>query len=207
MTATDPAGAGDQAGDGRGAAAASGPVGAGQVPGPSAETWIEARILVLSDTHVPRKARDLPPAVWAAARQADLILHAGDLVTLALRDRLAQLAPVLAVQGNVDDDEAQRQLPQRVWLRRGGVRIGMTHGHRGRASTTPGRALEAWSPAEVDVVIFGHSHRPLIERRGRLLLVNPGSPTDRRRTPWPTFAWLYVGHGQARAELVRCPSR
>ena len=174
---------------------------------PGDASWVEARILVLSDTHIPGRARSLPPAVLEAAARADAIVHAGDLVTMAVWEELSLLAPVTAVRGNVDDDEVYRRLPERAWLERGGVRIGVTHGHLGRAATTPARALEQLAGRPVDVVIFGHSHQPLIERRGGVLLLNPGSPTDPRRAPAPTFAWLYAGQGRAEAELVALPPR
>lgn len=160
------------------------------------------KILVLSDTHIPGRARSLPPQVLEAAARADAIIHAGDLVSVDVLDELALFAPVTAVRGNVDDDEVYRRLPDRALLERGGVRIGVTHGHLGRAATTAGRALEQFAGVVVDVVVFGHSHQPLIERRQGVLLVNPGSPTDRRRAPRPTFAWLQCGGGRVEAELV-----
>lgn len=160
------------------------------------------KILVLSDTHIPGRARSLPPQVLEAAAQADAIVHAGDLVSVDVLDELALFAPVTAVRGNVDDDEVYRRLPDRALLELGGVRIGVTHGHLGRAPTTAARALEQVAGLAPDVVVFGHSHRPLIERREGVLLVNPGSPTDRRRAPSPTFAWLYIGGGRVEAELV-----
>ncbi|GAB6877490.1 metallophosphoesterase family protein [Thermaerobacter litoralis] len=165
------------------------------------------RILVLSDTHIPGRGRSLPPAVLEAAAQADLIVHAGDLVSLDVYDELALLAPVVAVCGNVDDPEVYRRLPPRAVVEREGVRIGVTHGHLGKGATTPDRALAAFAtdvppPA---VVIFGHSHQPLIERRGDVLLFNPGSPTDPRRAPAPTYGWLELEAGVARARLVELP--
>ncbi|PZN04802.1 metallophosphoesterase [Thermaerobacter sp. FW80] len=167
------------------------------------------RVLVLSDTHLPGRGRFLPPAVLEEAAQADLVVHAGDLVTLDVYDELALLAPVVAVHGNVDDPEACRRLPARAVFERDGVRVGVTHGHLGRAPTTPGRALEAFAADEPRpaVVIFGHSHQPLIERREGVLLLNPGSPTDPRRAPAPSYAWLELDGGEARARLVELPRR
>ncbi|HEY8394386.1 MAG TPA: metallophosphoesterase [Thermaerobacter sp.] len=169
---------------------------------PSRPEGEPAKILVLSDTHIPGRARSLPPQILEAAARADAIIHAGDLVSLAVLDELALFAPVTAVRGNVDDDEVWRRLPDRALLECGGVRIGVTHGHLGSAATTAGRALAQFAGMAVDVVVFGHSHQPLIECREGVLLVNPGSPTDRRRAPRPTFAWLYASAGRVEAELV-----
>ena len=160
------------------------------------------RVLVLSDTHVPGRARDLPAAVWAAADAADVILHAGDLTDLWLLHALRRFAPTHAVAGNVDPPETAAVLPQRALVELGGLRVGITHGHLGRGRTTPDRALSQFAGEAVDVIVFGHSHQPLIQRRGGVLLLNPGSPTDRRRAPEPTFAWLTVAAGVPSVRLV-----
>lgn len=167
------------------------------------------RVLVLSDTHIPGRARSLPPAVLEAAAQADLIVHAGDLVTLDVYDELALLAPVLAVHGNVDDPAVYRRLPARAVLERDGVRVGVTHGHLGQGRTTPERALAAFAGDDPPpaVVIFGHSHQPSLERRDGILLLNPGSPTDPRWAPAPTYGWLELEAGEARARVVELPRR
>ncbi|QIA26353.1 metallophosphoesterase [Thermaerobacter sp. PB12/4term] len=167
------------------------------------------RVLVLSDTHIPGRARALPPAVLEAAAAADLIIHAGDLVSLDVYDELALLAPVVAVHGNVDGPEVYRRLPPRAVVERDGVRVGVTHGHLGRGRSTPERALAAFAGEEPPpaVVVFGHSHQPLLERRGGVLLLNPGSPTDPRWAPAPSYGWLELEGGEARARLVQLPRR
>lgn len=162
-----------------------------------------ARILVLSDTHVPYRAPDLPLPVWQAAEQADLILHAGDVVEAWVLAALRRLAPVLAVHGNVDGAELLAALPAARVVEVAGVRIGLTHGHRGRGRTTAERARAAFAAGGVDAVVFGHSHEPCLERGpDGALLVNPGSPTDPRRAPRPSFAWLRVEAGRVEAEHV-----
>lgn len=161
------------------------------------------RVLVISDSHIPQRAGDLPLAVWEAAREADAVLHAGDLTDLWVYHALRRFAPTHAVSGNVDPPETAAALAERRVLNLGGVRVGLTHGHRGAGRTTPERALAAFAGDAVDVVVFGHSHQPLIEERDGVLLVNPGSVTDRRRAPWCSFAWLRIDGGKAAAELVR----
>ncbi|HEY8448965.1 MAG TPA: metallophosphoesterase [Bacillota bacterium] len=157
------------------------------------------RVLVLADTHIPARASDLPARVWEAAADADAILHAGDVTDGWVLAALAQFAPTYAVTGNCDDPAGARQ-PQQRLLEWEGVRIGLVHGHLGRGRTTVERARSHFPDA--DVIVFGHSHEPLLTRDGRLLLLNPGSPTDRRRAPRASFAWLQLSAGKVEAEHV-----
>lgn len=157
------------------------------------------RALVLSDTHLTSGSLDrLPAEVWAMAEAADVVLHAGDVVDGALLRALAERAPVHAVLGN-NDHGLVGTLPERLVVELDGVPVAMVHdsGPRG------GRAkrLRRWFP-DAAVVVFGHSHEPLVEDHDGLLLVNPGSPTLRRRQPVHTVAWLELDGGAARAEVV-----
>jgi uncharacterized protein len=159
------------------------------------------RVLVLSDTHLGSGTLDrLPAEVWDLAARADLALHAGDVVEQSLLDALAERAPVHAVLGN-NDRGLVGVLPGVLELDLGGVAVAMVHDagpragrHRRMGETFPGAA----------VVVFGHSHEPVIEQvEGGPLLVNPGSPTQRRRQPVHTVAWLELAAGRVRrAELV-----
>lgn len=161
------------------------------------------RLLVLSDTHVPGRARRLPRLVYRALEQADAILHAGDLDGEELLEELAGFAPVYAVAGNVDPPEVWRRLPRRRVVEVCGYRIGLIHGDGGDRTHAADLALAAFPGA--DAVVFGHTHRPLRERRGATLLFNPGSATDRRREPRHSFGWLHLGSGPGeplRAEHV-----
>lgn len=154
------------------------------------------RILVLSDTHIPHRAPFLPPQVCAALRQADLILHAGDLASEEVLDELALFAPVEAVHGNMDPREVRRRLPRRKLLEIGGYRVGLVHGDGGEGwdrSRVPEQALAAFPGAHA--VVFGHTHEPLNRQRGATLLFNPGSPTDPRLAPRCSFGWLHLGRG------------
>lgn len=128
-------------------------------------------LLLTADTHGPRHR--LPDWLLAAAGEADLILHAGDVCDRATLGAFAALHPVYAVRGNRDLD---LNLPERLSLGLEGVSIGLVHGHLGPGGETPERAYRSFAPAP-DVVVFGHSHRFLLERRGSGWLVNPGSPT------------------------------
>lgn len=146
--------------------------------------------LVMADTHWPRHGRELPPWLLAAAGRATAIVHAGDLTDPALLDRLERFAPVWAVAGNGDPPDAR--LPATRLLRLGDLRIGLTHGHLGPTRLrTADRAVAAFAGNALDLVIFGHSHSPVLEPfPGYGWRLNPGSPTERRRAPACSAAWL-----------------
>ena len=151
------------------------------------------RALVLSDTHIRRGgARQLPTAVLDAAAAADLVLHAGDVVTPEVLERLGQLAPVHAVLGN-NDHELTGVLPTSLRVDVAGLAVAVVHD----SGPTEGRAsrLARMFP-DAGLVVFGHSHTPHDgPGAGGQWLLNPGSSTERRRAPTHTFAWLEVEPG------------
>ncbi|MDQ3638679.1 MAG: metallophosphatase family protein [Actinomycetota bacterium] len=152
---------------------------------------------VIADTHIPRRARGLPEALLPHLKGADLILHAGDLMAPSLLDELEGYAPMRAVRGNLDPPELD--LPETLEFEFGGVPVAMIHDSgpkRGRRNRMRRRFPDA------RVVIFGHSHIPLLEDEDGLMLLNPGSPTDRRRQPRHTFALLWMEDGGVRAEIL-----
>jgi putative phosphoesterase len=151
------------------------------------------RIVVLSDTHAPRRWKSCPPAVASRLRGADLILHAGDVCTAAVLDELAQYAPVTAVVGNNDGpDVAAWGAAETALLIPEGLRIAMIHDSGPAAGRLP--RLRARFP-QADLVVFGHSHIPLDATGGALRIFNPGSPTDRRRQPHGTLGLLDIADG------------
>jgi putative phosphoesterase len=160
-------------------------------------------LAVISDTHLPRGTRALPAACVQRLREADLILHAGDLATVAVLAELEALGPpVHAVHGNVDEPELRMALPAARIVPAAGARIAMVH-DGGPAAGRLAR-LRARFP-EADAVVFGHSHIPLHERdeASGFQIFNPGSPTDRRRQPRHTMGLARVGaDGKPRFELV-----
>jgi uncharacterized protein len=159
------------------------------------------RVVVLADTHAPRRWKACPPALAAWLRQADAILHAGDVCTAAVLNELASYAPVQAVVGNNDgpDVVAWGAAPTLV-TELAGLRVAMIHDSG--AANGRLRRMRAAFPA-ADLVVFGHSHIPLDASDGGLRIFNPGSPTDRRRQPHGTFGVLQIDGGQLRgARLV-----
>jgi putative phosphoesterase len=160
-------------------------------------------IAVISDTHLPRGARRLPEACVERIAEADLLLHAGDFSTLdVLRELEAIGPPLLGVHGNVDSAELRRLLPAERVVEAEGARIGMVHdaGPRaGRLQRLRGRFGE-----RADLVVFGHSHMPLHEQaEDGFQILNPGSPTERRRAPAHTMGLIRVDRGLARCEIVQ----
>jgi putative phosphoesterase len=151
------------------------------------------RIVVLSDTHAPRRWKSCPPAVASQLRGADLILHAGDVCTAAVLDELAQYAPVTAVVGNNDGpDVAAWGAAETAALKPEGLPVAMIHDSGPAAGRLP--RMRARFPA-AELVVFGHSHIPLDAADGALRIFNPGSPTDRRRQPHGTLGVLHVADG------------
>lgn len=154
------------------------------------------KIAVVSDTHMPRFAKALPLALREgfAREEVALILHLGDFTAPEVAERFAAVAPFDAVAGNNDGPELQQRFGRRKVLDVGGVRIGMTHGD-GVGRTTLARALDAFAPGEVDVILFGHSHAPYCARHGDIWVVNPGSPTDKRTNPRYSWGVLELREG------------
>ncbi|MBO8128902.1 MAG: metallophosphoesterase family protein [Peptococcaceae bacterium] len=154
---------------------------------------------LVSDTHIPRRAKELPGVLLQGLQGVDLILHAGDLVDGTVLQTLGAIAPVVAVAGNMDPPDLRKQLGTVRLLTVNKCQIGLIHGD-GTHGTTKSRALTAFPAA--DCIVFGHSHQPLVERHGSVLLVNPGSPTDRRLSPKFSYGLLYVNEGKAHAEII-----
>ena len=158
------------------------------------------QLAIISDTHMPRGPRALPAACVERLRAADLILHAGDLMTVAVLELLESLGPpVLAVHGNVDEPELRMRLPAVRIVEAGGARIAMTHdgGPAGGRLTRLRRRFP-----DVDAVVFGHSHLPLHETADGFQIFNPGSPTERRRAPAHTMGMATADAGRLAFALV-----
>ncbi|HEV2775058.1 MAG TPA: metallophosphoesterase family protein [Solirubrobacteraceae bacterium] len=158
------------------------------------------QIAIISDTHMPRGARTIPPACLERCRAADAILHAGDLIDVPVLELLRALGPPLhAISGNVDTQAVRRLVPARLELEFGGARIGMVH--------IPGPAARRFERLRADfprcdAVIFGHTHMPEHAERDGFQIFNPGSPTERRRAPARTMGIATVEGGAVTFELL-----
>jgi uncharacterized protein len=144
------------------------------------------RLLLIADTHVPKRARDLPDRVWDEVADADVVLHAGDWVEPSLLDALeARAKRVVACWGNNDGAELRRRLPERAAATLGGLRFTVVH-ETGAASGREARMAKDYP--DTDVLVFGHSHIPWdTTAQTGMRLLNPGSPTDRRTQPCCTY--------------------
>ena len=151
------------------------------------------KVVVLSDTHAPRRWRSCPPQVAGYLRDADLILHAGDVCAAWVLDELAAYAPVRAVLGNNDgSDVAAWGAPPDLELDLDGLRVAMIH-DSGPAARRTARLRRRFPGA--GLVVFGHSHIPLDQSGDGVRIFNPGSPTDRRRQPRGTIGILRISDG------------
>lgn len=159
------------------------------------------RIVVVSDTHMPHSAKTIPDKLKKALVKADCILHAGDWCTMDVVRAFEAYAPVEGVAGNNDGRDLAERFGLRKRLELGGVRIGIVHGH-GYGGTTESRALQAFRNDQVDVILFGHSHVPLVRREGNVLLFNPGSPTSKRKQPRHSFGVWDIEDGRLRTKHV-----
>jgi putative phosphoesterase len=163
------------------------------------------RIGVISDTHIPHFS-PLPEAIWQHFEDVELILHAGDLSVLSVISQLETIAPVVAVQGNVEREEVILKVPLKKEVKVGDCRIGLVH-ILGDARQYQRNARQEFPNARV--VVFGHSHNPYNEEHDGQLLFNPGSALDRRRQPTCSIGMLLIDdeahtvHG----EIIPLPER
>jgi uncharacterized protein len=157
--------------------------------------------VLTSDTHVPARARDLPAALWRAIGDADLVIHAGDWVDEALLDAMAaRTHALLGVYGNNDGPPLRARLPEIAWLTLHGLRLAVVH-ETGPATGREQRCDQRFPG--IDLLVFGHSHIPWDSTTpGGIRLLNPGSPTDRRRQPRATFLTALVTRAGALTEVV-----
>jgi putative phosphoesterase len=154
------------------------------------------KIAVLADTHIPKRAKFLPPRALEILQQADKIIHAGDILTQEFLDHLSFIAPVFAVLGNND---LNLELPEKLEFELEHIKFALIH-DSGSKLGRPARLRKLFPKA--DVVIFGHSHIPMNEQHGDLLLFNPGSATDRRRQPQCTMGLIELEKKSIDARII-----
>ncbi|KOG28611.1 metallophosphoesterase family protein [Streptomyces resistomycificus] len=165
------------------------------------------RLLLMSDTHLPRRAKELPAPLLAQLPRADAVFHAGDWVDVATLDLLERRsARLVAVYGNNDGPQLRARLPEVAYAELGGLRFAVVH-ETGSAQGREARCAARFP--DVDVLVFGHSHIPWdTTTAGGLRLLNPGSPTDRRRQPHCTYMTAAVADGRlSDVRLHRLPPR
>jgi uncharacterized protein len=151
------------------------------------------KILILADTHMPKKGKELPEHLLSVLKAGvDFIIHAGDWSEKSVYEELSLYAPVYGVRGNVEKDEWAKQLPEKKVLQAEHMKIAIVHGHLGKGRTTPDRAFQLCIDDKTDLIVFGHSHIPFMEKRDKIILFNPGSPTDKRRQKKFSYGLLTI---------------
>lgn len=158
------------------------------------------KIVLTGDTHLPGKGSKLPNRLVTACKHADLIIHTGDFKSPDVLHTLESFAEVRAVYGNIDGEDIRRLLPAKHFFDIGKLRAGLIHGD-GDKKTTERRALDAFEGEQLDILIYGHSHIPVIKYFKNILLLNPGSPTDKRKLPFYSFIELTIDEG-IKPELI-----
>lgn len=150
------------------------------------------KIVILSDTHIPVRAKKLPQRLVEECQSADFIIHAGDWQTLDVYYELAAYTKTDGVTGNVDPWEIADRFGKKKIFAFGDLKVGVIHGD-GSRKTTEQRAFEAFAEEQVDIIVFGHSHIPVMREVDGITLFNPGSPTDKRKQPQYSFGLLEIG--------------
>jgi putative phosphoesterase len=160
------------------------------------------RIGLLADTHRGVRRTPLPAGLLRGLQGCDYIFHAGDVTAPWVLEELAQLAPVRVVPGNNDYGEWAASAPLTLYFRSGRHTLALTHGHDGRGTARANTLAQLRNL--VDCAIYGHSHQPEVVERDGLLMVNPGSPTQHRWEPDPTYGILTVGD-TLQARIIKLP--
>ena len=160
------------------------------------------KIIIISDTHMPKKAKKLPEALLQSLIDTDYIIHLGDWQDESLFEELERFAPIEGVAGNVDSDSIIRRFGYSKIVTFFQYRIGLVHGHLGKGRTTEARAIDTFKEEHVHAIFFGHSHIPLFKTMNNTVLFNPGSPTDKRRQPNFSFGTMQLTEHEFRLEHV-----
>jgi len=157
------------------------------------------KVVLVGDTHIPTRARNLPTRLLEALKRADAAVHTGDFVSSEVYRQFVEAVPVLhAVRGNCDFDPRLAQLPPYRLVELGGTRLAVIHGHQWGRPSPP--SMARYFHGRADVVAYGHLHRPVVEQHGQILVLNPGSPTDPRgsQSSYLTVDWDESGGVHAR---------
>ncbi|MEO0230472.1 MAG: metallophosphoesterase [candidate division WOR-3 bacterium] len=154
------------------------------------------RVLILSDTHIPHRSRVLPDAILEELAKVDAVIHCGDFTSYTFYEELKILkSPLYAVKGNMDDEDLYDMLPETLVFQLEGVKIGLYHGI-GAPWGLENKVIEKFiDHPDINLICFGHSHRPLNQKHGNIILFNPGSPTDTIFAPRKSYGILEIEEG------------
>lgn len=150
------------------------------------------RIGVISDTHIPDRAKNIPQQILDDFKNVDMIIHAGDLVDLAILKKLKTVCGnVKAVWGNMDPMEVKKQLPKKEIIQAGIYKIGVMHGYGSPLNLIDQLSAE-FKNDFVNIIIFGHSHYSVNQKKNGILFFNPGSPTDKLFSPYNSYGIIEI---------------
>ncbi|MBU3215372.1 metallophosphoesterase [Clostridium estertheticum] len=149
------------------------------------------KIVILSDTHAKKHNDKLFKLIDNLFKEADMIIHAGDYISPSVVSKLKEHENFVGVWGNNDKRYIRGILNEKEILSIGGYRIGLYHGH-GNSKNTLTTAYDKFINDKVDIIIFGHTHQPLILTKNKVLMINPGSPSCKRREPWYSYVVLEI---------------
>lgn len=161
------------------------------------------KIVVLSDTHIPDRAKSLPEAVLKEIKTADMVIHAGDMAEPSVLQQLQSLCPnVKAVAGNMDPHSLKKQLKEKEIIKAGKYTIGLAHGF-GPSQQLIELMLQTFLNDKVDIIIFGHSHQTMNEKKGDILFFNPGSPTDTVFAAYNSYGVIELSDSGITAKIIK----
>ncbi|MBM7659696.1 putative phosphoesterase [Bacillus mesophilus] len=141
---------------------------------------------------MPKKSRELPTELIKELQNTDYTLHLGDWQNMDTYIQFKNFAPIDGVAGNLDDEGIINLFGFKKILEFHGIRIGLVHGHLGKGRSTEARALNSFTDEQVDIILFGHSHIPILKQVNAITLFNPGSPTDKRRQDAFSFGVINI---------------
>lgn len=151
------------------------------------------KIGVIADTHIPDRAQDIPQKILKEFKDADMVIHAGDLIDLVVLDRLRSVCHnIKAVWGNMDSYDVRKKLLEKEVIGIGNYKIGVMHGY-GYPNNLIDLLTKAFKNDNVDLIVFGHSHSALNEKKGDIIYFNPGSPTDKIFSPYNSYGIIEIG--------------
>lgn len=160
------------------------------------------KIIVISDTHIPERAAELPKKLIDELKTSDMVIHAGDFVDINVLETLKKYCPnVKAVQGNMDQEKVKMTLPEKEVFMAGKYKIGLAHGW-GNPSKLIETLTTAFEDIPVDIIIFGHSHYSVNEKINGILYFNPGSPTDKIFAPYNSYGIIEI-NDKIEAKIVK----
>ncbi|MCB2293266.1 metallophosphoesterase [Clostridium algoriphilum] len=158
------------------------------------------KIAILSDTHAKKHSDKLFELIDNLYVESDMIIHAGDYISNSVVSKLKEHKNFVGVWGNNDKGSIRNLLKEKIILTIEGYKIGLYHGH-GNSKTTLNTAYDKFSADKVDIIIFGHSHQPLVLTKNKILMINPGSPSCKRRELWYSYVILEIQNKKISVQL------